>query len=459
MHAVGFTSSGDGEFLEIPPTLTASEICVLARRATECVCSLQEQLTRQRTHAGDRDLHEDDKVALNTRCREAEDALRKALVGRDGTAIVDAYHFANTIEECDPVLLMETRMCMQELSEEMLRNSIQLGDNLEELVKAVSMATMFGVQNETLLTKAQQRLNRAGQEEELRQALFAHAFSIGGTRRHRVLAPLLSKILVDHDVPSMMLDFIPQKSRAFSLEPAIYGFRGGRPYFKPVGWLRFSVRRPDFHRYKHWCIAYHGTKSGHATRIIAEGLQGPDNFNRVAHGQVGGTGRTIYLSPSIEYAAHPVYSQFVMLGQDHWAQLVLECRVAPGLFREQGRTLGGGHWPLDLPFDNYFSQEAPFEWLVENPQAVVVSGLMVREFGRGAAVHSSMYGEAACKVSRGAWGVEYEWNRLHAAEVSQSWAATHSMPGWQGPVQTPGWPGRIPRFVQTRPTSLPQAVM
>lgn len=460
VHAVGFKSVDDGEFLEIPPLLNASEVEAVAVRATACVCSVREQLTRTRSSAEDRDLTDNDSLALKARRNDDEEnGLRKALAGRDAAAICDAYHRAQAMEDCDPVLLLEAKTCMQKLSEEMLRNALQLGNDLEELVKAVSMATAFGVQNEALLANAQRRLSRAGQENELRRALSAHAFSNSGTQRHRVLAPLLSKILSQHDIPSTMLEFIPQKSRAFSLEPAIYGSRGGRPYFKPVGWLRFSVRRADFHRYKDWCIAYHGTKSEHATRIIAEGLRGPDSISRVAHGQVGGTGRTIYLSPSIEYAAHPVYSQLVMMGQDHWAQLVLECRVAPGCFREQGRTLGAGHWPWNLPFDNYFSHAAPFELLVEDPQAVVVSGLMVREFGRGAAVHSSMYGEVACKVSRGSSGVEYEWNRLRAAQLSQSWAATPAMPGWQGPVPALGWPGMLPPVVQTRQASLPQTVV
>ena len=39
----------------------------------------------------------------------------------------------------------------------------------------------------------------------------------------------------------------------------------------------------------------------------------------VAHGQVGSkTKRTIYVSPALEYAAHPVYGQFIEVGKDHW---------------------------------------------------------------------------------------------------------------------------------------------
>merc|ERR1712187_295560 len=112
-----------------------------------------------------------------------------------------------------------------------------------------------------------------------------------------------------------------------------------------------------------------------AASILAEGLRCPEGREMVAHGQAGGTGQTIYLSPSVEYAAHPVYSPLVELGeegQEHWAQLVLECRVRPGSFREQGNTLGPQHWPPHLPFDRYLPSGAAFEWLVENPRNVVV---------------------------------------------------------------------------------------
>ena len=52
----------------------------------------------------------------------------------------------------------------------------------------------------------------------------------------------------------------------------------------------------------------------------------------VVHGQAySSTKRTIYLSPSVEYAAFPVYAQFFPFDeqQEHWGQLVLQCRSAP----------------------------------------------------------------------------------------------------------------------------------
>ena len=40
----------------------------------------------------------------------------------------------------------------------------------------------------------------------------------------------------------------------------------------------------------------------------------------------------IYLSPFIEYLARPMYAQLFKLQEDHWDQLVLQCRVRPGAF-------------------------------------------------------------------------------------------------------------------------------
>ena len=46
------------------------------------------------------------------------------------------------------------------------------------------------------------------------------------------------------------------------------------------------------------------------------------------HGQAySETGQSIYLSPSIEYAAFPIYGQFFQLGVEHWAQTVLKVRA------------------------------------------------------------------------------------------------------------------------------------
>jgi hypothetical protein len=54
--------------------------------------------------------------------------------------------------------------------------------------------------------------------------------------------------------------------------------------------------------------------------ILIRGLRRPGDCGvRVQHGHAYSTShKTIYLSPSIEYAAFPVYSPFVQAGQEHW---------------------------------------------------------------------------------------------------------------------------------------------
>ena len=60
-------------------------------------------------------------------------------------------------------------------------------------------------------------------------------------------------------------------------------------------------------------------------------------------------------------------------------QAVLQVRVRPGAFVERPGSLGGKYWPLEVPFDVRRPGLAGLEWLVEDPEAVVVTGLMVRE--------------------------------------------------------------------------------
>ena len=96
---------------------------------------------------------------------------------------------------------------------------------------------------------------------------------------------------------------------------------GGRPYFKPKSWLRYALYVKDFHLYKDWCVAHHGTTSQNLPSILLQGLQNPGEPGvSILHGQsYSQTKRTIYLSPSIEYAAFPVYAQLFSLAEaSHW---------------------------------------------------------------------------------------------------------------------------------------------
>ena len=100
------------------------------------------------------------------------------------------------------------------------------------------------------------------------------------------------------------------------------------------GWLRYAPHVDGFEVYKGWCVAYHGTTSQHMASILIRRLRRPGEPGvKVVHGQAGSTTkRTIYVSPSIEYAASPTYAQLVPLDErdELWGQLVLQCRVRPG---------------------------------------------------------------------------------------------------------------------------------
>ncbi len=73
------------------------------------------------------------------------------------------------------------------------------------------------------------------------------------------------------------------------------------------------------------------------------------------------------------------------------------------------------------------------EWLLEDEDGVVVTGLLLREFGRGADIPAP-YGDAAARVARGVYGPEYEWTRLRVEDFMQqelSIAARAAAPGVQ----------------------------
>ena len=104
--------------------------------------------------------------------------------------------------------------------------------------------------------------------------------------------------------------------------------------------------------------AYHGTTSQNLPSILLQGLQNPGEPGvSILHGQsYSQTKRTIYLSPSIEYAAFPVYAQLFSLAEaSYWGQLVLQCRVRPDSFIERPGSLGNKYWPEHVRFDPNFN--------------------------------------------------------------------------------------------------------
>lgn len=199
-----------------------------------------------------------------------------------------------------------------------------------------------------------------------------------------------------------------------------YGERGGKPYFRPHGWTRFSLHVSHFDQIKDdWPVAYHGTSSANALSILSLGLQRPGEEGVItAHGQAySQTKRTIYLSPSIEYAAFPVYASFFETRTNHWAQLVLQCRVNPDAVTKRRASLGRKYWPSHVCFDPNFKSMEELEWLLEDSSDIIVYGLMVREFGPEA--DASIYGPVAKHVTSGREGPEFEWTRSRAIDFEQ----------------------------------------
>ena len=97
------------------------------------------------------------------------------------------------------------------------------------------------------------------------------------------------------------------------------------------------------------------------------------------------TSKSIYVSPSIEYAAFLCYAQFCLIASSHWAQIFLQCRVRPGSFSIHLGTLGHNkHWSQDVPINVNYPSLDGLERFLEDPQNIIVYGLMVHEFGLAA---------------------------------------------------------------------------
>jgi len=206
-------------------------------------------------------------------------------------------------------------------------------------------------------------------------------------------------------------------SRVFNLNPGDYGLRGGLPYYKPCGWARFAVRK-DRKAIEDWAVAYHGTRVERAMWILIEGLQRPATWSEVAHGQAySSTQRTIYLTPSVEYAGHPVYATLAKVGRCEWLQAVLQVRVRPGAFVTKPGSLGVTHWEQGVRIDPNFSSMDSLEWLIEDEKDVVVTGVLLRELGRCS--DPLVYGDAAARVTEGEQGPEFEWTRLRCEQLRE----------------------------------------
>ena len=161
----------------------------------------------------------------------------------------------------------------------------------------------------------------------------------------------------------------------------------GMPYFCPVGWRRHSFYVTDNfnEKFDGYAICYHATKFIHGLSILLSGLK-PAERNEHGDG--------IYTTPSINYAAHPRYSEVKLIDTVHqreffrngqYVQFVLECRVPrETISREAKETLCTGDTVIDPNISN-----DKIEWIIDNKNKtlvdfndpdspIVCTGLMMR---------------------------------------------------------------------------------
>jgi len=170
--------------------------------------------------------------------------------------------------------------------------------------------------------------------------------------------------------------------------------RGGRPYFAPIGWRRYGfVPLKDgetvnelSEKIKDWHVGYHGTSLINVSSIIEAGLVPPGTVlpnNEVVkskHGKVGAKGDSIpiYISPSVEYAAHPLYTKPKPFG-NKYIYAVFQVRVNPqSNYTVQSNTLADKLWgDISIIYDQLYSPRE-LEWLLFDPEHIRVTGLMIK---------------------------------------------------------------------------------
>lgn len=214
-------------------------------------------------------------------------------------------------------------------------------------------------------------------------------------------------------------------------------------YVSPCGWLRLAFKVPVAqNEVLQWHKAYHGTSASNIEAIAGHGLYFGDGRN----GKAGAKQRpVIYVSPSLEYAAHKLYTKQTTMRAEpafldaagcqqnpdlsfdcnpsfeaaeqavgDWkdgihshhgtfVQCVFECRVRPGSYEIQGNTLGKGLWPFveqqpPKPKRQYLTFDtrcvsSNLEWKIRNGDDIVCTGVMIRQI----AVPPDAYNELRAK--------------------------------------------------------------
>lgn len=206
-------------------------------------------------------------------------------------------------------------------------------------------------------------------------------------------------------------------------------FDSGTPveYDRPFGgWVKFKVKGYDEEDeiFQKHLVAYHGTSAENICSILKNGLMSPASMGKspehgdALRGEGEEKGHRIYVSPCINYAAHPVYSPLHKIKHNdfivnkQFVQFVLQVRVAPGSYTTYGSTLGSHHWPKDCSFDPAFEPDDVYEWVTRNPPAV--TGLFLRVIGKRGM--ESVFGKFA---SNNDFRDEYDWTERCSSRIEE----------------------------------------
>jgi len=181
-------------------------------------------------------------------------------------------------------------------------------------------------------------------------------------------------------------------------------------YMAPAGWHRLALKvqadgEKDFKadEWTSWHKAYHGTRGEAVESIAKNGLVPPGMLAggvkiKNLHGHAGvarGKPKPIYVSPSLEYSAHPIFTD-----KGSHVQFVFEVRVKPGSYKIQGNTLARD-WPRKPgvykgahPKTEFMPYEAGcqsdmLEWLIFDPAHIVCTGVMVRHLPQSVEKHNT----------------------------------------------------------------------
>lgn len=156
-----------------------------------------------------------------------------------------------------------------------------------------------------------------------------------------------------------------------------------------VGWMRFGIKvaenEQEFDKkWGHWYLAYHGTQGEYAASILSSGLRISTTGCFYQKGRP-----RVYVSPSIEYCAHPRYARpwkkIKDNGEISWCQLVFQCRVNPESVQKiKPETLTHEDYKETVKIDPNFDNNE-LTWIIPGKkgvyhmnQDIICYGMMMR---------------------------------------------------------------------------------